>query len=211
MSNHDFANDIYDEHMGLMTSYRWAHDPRTVLFVLARYKFVAKMLEGYENVLEIGCADGFGSRIVSSAVKNLNAIDIDHQMIDSAISINKNIDNVEFFHSDMLDVIEIPSERYDALYALDVLEHVASSKEDEFLTQASTLAPVVIIGMPSLESQIYASPLSAANHINCKSAPDLKALMKKYFSHVFMFSMNDEVVSTGFHKLAHYIFAIGVR
>lgn len=39
--------------------------------------------------------------------------------------------------------------------------------------------------------------------MNCKSAPNLKALMQEYFHNVFMFSMNDEVVHTGFHKMAH--------
>ena len=33
--------------------------------------------------------------------------------------------------------------------------------------------------------------------------------MERYFNNVFMFSMNDEVVHTGFHKMAHYIFAVG--
>jgi len=28
---------------------------------------------------------------------------------------------------------------------------------------------------------------------------------------VFMFSMNDEVVHTGHHKMAHYVFAVGAN
>ena len=57
---------------------------------------------------------------------------------------------------------------------------------------------LLIIGTPSLESQLYASPLSKEGHINCKSSDELKALLEKYFTHVFMYSMNDEVVHTGF-------------
>ena len=68
---------------------------------------------------------------------------------------------------------------------------------------------VGIIGIPSLESQSYASIQSKIGHVNCKSAPDLKALMEKFFHNVFIFSMNDEVVHTGFHKMAHYVFAVG--
>ena len=67
---------------------------------------------------------------------------------------------------------------------------------------------VMVVGMPSLESQAYASEGSKAGHVNCKSAPDLKALMQSFFRAVFMFSMNDEVVHTGYHKMAHYIFAL---
>jgi hypothetical protein len=38
----------------------------------------------------------------------------------------------------------------------------------------------------------------------------LKRLMLQHFHDVFMFSMNDEVVHTGFHALAHYLFALCV-
>ena len=44
--------------LGLMTNQAWNEDPKHFLFTLARYKFVAKMLSGNEEVLEIGCADG---------------------------------------------------------------------------------------------------------------------------------------------------------
>jgi hypothetical protein len=32
--------------------------------------------------------------------------------------------------------------------------------------------------------------------------------MQRFFHNVFMFSMNDEVVHTGYHKMAHYLFAL---
>jgi hypothetical protein len=102
---------------------------------------------------------------------------------------------------------------FDAAYALDVLEHIPPADEDLFIRNiaASLAAPgVLIFGLPSLESQPYASQGSKEGHVNCKSAPDLKALMEKYFHDVFIFSMNDEVVHTGFHKLAHYLFALCV-
>jgi len=36
----------------------------------------------------------------------------------------------------------------------------------------------------------------------------LKKTMEKHFANVFMFSMNDEVVHTGYHKMAHYLLAL---
>src|ERR1035441_10302667 len=50
--------------LGLMTNQAWTDDPRHLLFTLARYKFVAKMLTGKNRVLEVGCADAFGTRLV---------------------------------------------------------------------------------------------------------------------------------------------------
>jgi hypothetical protein len=32
--------------------------------------------------------------------------------------------------------------------------------------------------------------------------------MAEYFHHVFIFPMNDEVVHTGFYRMANYLFAV---
>ena len=64
--------------------------------------------------------------------------------------------------------------------------------------------------MPSLESQIYASPASKEGHVNCQSKKQLKRTLLKYFSTVFMFSMNDEVMHTGFAPMSHYLMAVCV-
>jgi hypothetical protein len=69
---------------------------------------------------------------------------------------------------------------------------------------------VLIIGTPSIQSQVYASAASKIGHINCKDGPGLKGLMSEFFENVFIFSMNDEVVHTGFYPMAHYLFALCV-
>jgi 2-polyprenyl-3-methyl-5-hydroxy-6-metoxy-1,4-benzoquinol methylase len=101
--------------------------------------------------------------------------------------------------------------QFDAVYALDVLEHIQERDEDKFLRNAiASLTPegVAIFGMPSLESQAYASPQSKAGHVNCKSGEVLKHTLERYFHTVFVFSMNDEVVHTGFFPMAHYLLGV---
>ena len=66
---------------GPMSSFTWNTDPKRLLFVLSRYKFAARMLEGSSNVIEIGCGDGFASRIVRQHVKNLLISDADLMVI----------------------------------------------------------------------------------------------------------------------------------
>ena len=46
--------------LGPWTSYSLLNDPKHMCFVLARYKFCSKMLEGKAKILEVGCGDGFG-------------------------------------------------------------------------------------------------------------------------------------------------------
>src|SRR5437899_2485092 len=67
--------------LGLMTNQAWTDDPRHLVFTLARYKFVAKMLTGRQHVLEVGCADAFGTRLVLQEVKRLTATDFDQTFV----------------------------------------------------------------------------------------------------------------------------------
>ena len=197
------------ETLGLMTSQAWYDDPKRLTFTLARYKFVAKMFAGLERVLEIGCADAFGTRVVVQEVKRLTAVDFDPLFVEDT---NARMGDRWRFDCRVHDVLAgaVPGE-FEGIYALDVLEHILPENEERFLGNlAASLAPhgAVIVGMPSLESQAYASPLSKEGHVNCKSMPELRAAMQRRFHNVFMFSMNDEVVHTGYHKMAHYLFAL---
>lgn len=197
------------ERLGLMSSWAWHDDPKRLVFTLARYKFVAKMLEGFEKVLEVGCGDGFGTRVVGQAVGSVVAVDFDPQFVDSARAVANDRYRIEFRVHDMLKASVLG--RFDAIYSLDVLEHIPKVRERKFLRNlVSSIAPngVCIIGMPSLESQAYASKFSKLGHVNCKSQVAFKQLMKRFFTNVFMFSMNDEVVHTGYGKMAHYNLAL---
>lgn len=200
---------IYDAcHMvGGMTHDYWDRDPKRLAFVLARYKFVARMFEGKRSVLEVGCADGFGSRIVRQHVGGLVAVDIDAKSIEEARTQVSTQWPVTFLVHDMLTSY-LP--HFDAVYCLDVLEHIPVESEAKFLLNVAASAPVAIIGMPSLESQQYASELSRAGHVNCKTGPELKSTLERYWRHVFLFGFNDETLHTGFAPMAHYRMALCV-
>lgn len=206
----DAADERGYETLGLRGSESWYQDPKHLVFRLSRYKFVAKMLAGRKHALEVGCGDAFGTRIVQAEVGKLTAIDFDPVFVEDVKQ--RMVPHWQFdvrVH-DMLDG-PVPGQ-FDAVYSLDVLEHIEQSKEQIFLKNAfGSLDPngAAIIGLPSLESQPYASVQSKLGHVNCKSAPELRQLMEGFFHNVFIFSMNDEVVHTGFHKMANYVFAIG--
>lgn len=210
---YDLLYQVKEKHgiaqLGLMVNESWNQDPRRTLFTLARYKFVSKMFAGRQNVLEVGCADAFGTRIVQQTVGRVTAVDFDPLFIED---VKRRMNPHWAFNVAVHDMLSGPVPgSFDAVYALDVLEHIDPARETQFLTNAlGTMQShgVAIFGMPSLESQPYASPQSKEGHVNCKSMPDLKALMETFFHSVFMFSMNDETVHTGYHKMAHYILAL---
>ncbi len=208
--NIEFAEARGAVSLGLLKSREWISDPRRFLFSQARYKFAAKMLSGRKRVIEIGCGDAFNAPIIMQEVEHLTVTDFDPEFIRDA---EERVPSEYPYEALVHNFLEGPMADgpFDAAYALDVLEHIDAREEPRFLGNIMRcLAPdaIMIVGMPSLESQAYASEGSKAGHINCKTAPDLKALMENFFHSVFMFSMNDEVVHTGYHKLAHYIIAL---
>ena len=205
----DTKKRIINEKLGINSSWKWFNDPRQFFISLARYKFVAKILSGKKNVLEIGCSDGFNSRIVKQEVNNLDLCDIDENLLNEArLNSSARWKSKIFFH-DFLKNKTI--KKYDAIYLLDVLEHISKSLEKKFIKNILKSLDdngVLIIGMPSKEFQKYSRPINISGHINCKTAKDFKNLMNNFFHNVFIFSMNDELVHTGFEKMSCYFFAI---
>lgn len=196
--------------MGLMSNWAWHDDPKRLTWLLSRYKFTAKMLSGCESALEVGCADAFATRIVRQEVPHLKVVDFDPLFIKDVC---ERMDPKWSFDAEVHNMLEGPVSpcNFDAVFSLDVIEHIHSEYEDIFINnmvKSLQTNGVMIIGTPSKESQTYASSHSKEGHVNCKSAPDWKDLLNKYFHNVFYFSMNDEVIHTGYHKMAQYLFML---
>ena len=193
------------ERLGLMSGWAYLDDPKRLTFTFARYKFVAKMLSGCRHALEVGCGDAFFSRVVRQEVEKLTGVDFDPSFVEDANARTSDRWPIEVRQHDML---KGPVEgTFDGAYSLDVLEHINPADEDLFLrNMIACLEPhaTLVLGMPSLQSQAYASAHSKIGHVNCKDQLDLKRLMRTYFHNVYAFSMNDEVVHTGYHAMAHY-------
>jgi SAM-dependent methyltransferase len=202
-------DEIGFQRFGLMTNQVWYDDPRRLTFLLSRYKFAAKMLAGKAHVAELGCGDGFGARLVRQVVPNVDLYDFDPVFVAEA---NANQVARWAMQAFQADILQGPLPKaYEGIFSLDVVEHIPADVEHLYaanLRDSLTPNGTLIVGSPSLESQAYASPPSKAGHVNCKSGTDMKKFMESYFHNVFLFSMNDEVVHTGFSAMAHYSFVL---
>lgn len=209
---YDKQSEIGQTPLGVLTNFDWHSDPRRLLFRLARYKFVAKMFAGRAKVLELGCGDAFAAPIVLQEVDDLTVSDFDQLFLADAATRMREPWTFKIMRHDLLDFYTpIEGGPYDGVFALDVLEHIPLEKEHYVLmkiARAMTAHGALIVGMPSLESQAYASDVSKAGHCNCKSMPTLRALMLRYFHNVFVMGMNDEVLHVGFSQMCQYVIAL---
>ena len=70
---------------------------------------------------------------------------------------------------------------------------------------------IAVWGTPNKDAQKHASARSKVGHINLFDANRFQKTLDGYFSQTFLFSMNDEVVHTGFNRMAHYLIAVCIK
>lgn len=210
----EYQFDTQELQLGPWTSYSLIHDPKHMAFVLARYKFCAKMLQGKKSVMEIGPGDGFGLPMIAQAAEQVYAVDWDDRLLEGNARRLAHLKNVTYLHLDLNN--QTPDVTVDAAFNVDVIEHLEPPTEATFIeniVDCLTPSGVLITGTPNITASQYASPRSLVQHINLKSMDTLRELMERYFENVFMFGMNDEVLHTGYAPMCHYIWsvAVGVR
>lgn len=195
--------------LGPYVSYQLRNTPRHLLFTLSYYKFAAKLIGEGQRVLEVGCSEGLGTRLLAEFAEKVTAIDLDADAIEVART-SLPPDNAEFHRA---DILEAGLGTFDAVASFDVAEHVHPENEAAFFDAlAEHLADdgVCIVGTPNEPGQVHASEVSRAGHVNLFTAERLQAVMAERFARVFVFSANDEIVHTGYYPMAHYLIAVGV-
>ena len=204
--------------LGRVATARWNRNPETLLFSLSRYKFVARLLNGSQKVLEIGCGDGWASRIVAQRVGSLVLTDYDPLFVDEAftqieLAKYKGYQGVRCVVHNFVD--SVYREEVDGIFALDVLEHIKPDSEDSFIRNIALSIKkggLCIFGTPTVRSQELIEEINRdPGHINCKDEVSMRVTLEKYFGGVQVFAMNDELVHTGCTDMAYYVFGIGVR
>ncbi len=119
-----------------MLNNAWQADPKRLAFTFARYKHVARILDGHDQVVEVGANSAFASRVVAPNVGELTVTDA-----------------VAYPGVEVWNPVhgEMSGRLFDSAYALDVLEHVPPEQEHAFMlgvTQSISGYGNKIIGMP---------------------------------------------------------------
>ncbi len=176
---------------------------------LARYKFAAKMLSKEDTVLEVGSGYGLGAIFLGQFCRSVHGVDVQLGAVEEARRLNKR-SNVSFECGDFLGM-DFSLRKYDTIAVMDVIEHMDEVQAHRLLSKVSKRLlknGMMVLGTPSVYSESFQSNFSKLSHVHCYDKEELIELVKGYFNRAICFSMNDEVVHTGFHKLAWYYFVL---
>lgn len=198
--------------LGPHVSYEWNNSRRKIIFTAASYKFAMKMIgnmyePGTKEILELGCNDGFGTHFAAEFAKRVVGVDFDKNAVETARRTVTD-ENVEFICGDFLGR---KYGEFDAVITFDVIEHISSDDEDRFMqTVLSNLKDTgtFIVGTPTLEQQQYAAECVVKSHINVYRGEELYQMLKRYFHNVYLFAQNDEMIHTGYLRMANGLIAV---
>ena len=187
-----------------------SENPLMATIKLARYKFAARMLSKDDIVLDLGCGSGLSSHFFSSFCQNVIGLDAsdEHQQYWDKLQNNK----LSFVYQDVFSMsIEQP---VTAIINLDFIEHFTKEDGAKIIKNSMDIlhrsnGGMFICGTPSRFSSSYRAEHNKAHHLHEYEPDELHSLCREYFPRCLQFSMNDEVVHTGFNKLAWYTFVIG--
>jgi len=198
--------------LGPHASYEWYNSRRKLIFTAASYKFAMKMIgnmyePGTKEILELGSNDGFGTHFAAEFAKRVVGVDFDENAVESARKAVTD-QNVEFICDDFMGK---KYGMFDAVISFDVIEHICPEDEDRFMqTVLGNLKDTgtFIVGTPTLEQQQYAAECVVKSHINVYRGEELYTMLKRYFHNVYLFTQNDEMIHTGYLRMANGLVAV---
>lgn len=111
--------------------------------IMKYYNFFKNNISTSDNVLDVGCGNGYVANKVSSRAKKVTGIDIKESSIGVARS-NYEKSNIVFIVGDA--VTYCFKEKQDVIILSNVLEHI--EKRISFLKKLSKIAPKILIRVP---------------------------------------------------------------
>lgn len=196
---------------GKMGDQKWMiENPLMTTIKFSRFKFASKLISQNDTLLDIGCGQGLSSIFFSDYCKFVYGVDLLSDFL------NHDRKNIKFIKKSIFNIHKKNFNRkINIITLIDFIEHFKKSDGALILSKCSKLLEkkggTLIVGTPSVYSSKYRSKRSKKQHIHEYDGMELKNLCSQYFNRTFLFSMNDELVHTGFYKLAWFNFVICIK
>ncbi len=213
-------------------------EPKRLGIALARYRFVAGLLDHCHDVAECGGCEVLGTRLMMTSVRKLTVYDADPLRVAELLH---GFPEESFYTAHVHDILSGPlPKRHDAVYSLDTIQYVSRSEERLYARNLCDSLirdqDILIVGSPSYEA-LEIRPISARSEdapdeaagwldaapalfpperstiamqsaLFLRSTAELRALFGSYFHTVFSFSMVEDMLHVGMLRSADYGFVV---
>lgn len=140
------------------------------------YELASKYLKKHMNVLDAGCGDGFGVRILADLVSEIHGVDLDVAVTEEAKS-HTNSPNAVYHAQDVTNM-EFSNDMFDCITCFEVIEHV---DPDALLRECKrVLKPEGTLIISTPQNCIGFIPITAV-HLREYSLDDFVDICSKYF------------------------------
>jgi 2-polyprenyl-3-methyl-5-hydroxy-6-metoxy-1,4-benzoquinol methylase len=166
-------------------------------FTIARYKFACKWMRESDQVMEVGCGEGFGCNFFSRHVARATGLDIDAELV-KRVSARYKRDNLNFIVGDIVNPRTPPAGEYDCVVSFEMIEHV--SQEDGRKMVANVAGHLKDRGMAILSTPRARADRSVSRqhmHVYEYDYETFLATLRPNFSRVTIFCQNDEYIYAG--------------
>jgi len=153
---------------------------------LKRYEFARQFAAG-QRVLDVACGVGYGSAHLSDTARSVVGVDIDYDAVMYATKHYRHL-NVAFSQTDALK-LPFQANIFDVVCSFETIEHVPHVEQYlEEVRRVLELDGLYLVSTPAAS----VSTLSPANphHVQEWSPADFEALLRRYFSHVDLYSQH---------------------
>jgi hypothetical protein len=185
-------------------------DPIALSHTLARYRFVARLLDSRHDVAEYGRPAALGTDMMFRAVKKLAVYSPNTAALDD---VRRQLPRDAMYEARLHNILVAPLPKpHDSIYCLDAIEYVSRSDEDNFIRNLcdslSRNQDILVVGSRATTEKYRTSAGESEVGFFPRSAAELKALFERFFNVVFVFSMIEEVMHPGAHPAADYALAV---
>jgi len=166
-------------------------------FTIARYKFACKWMREGDDVLEIGCGEGFGCHFFAKHVRSATGLDIDPETV-ARCNANYQRENLRYIEGDIIDPPTTPEPSYDMVVSFEMIEHVDHASGKKMAANvAAYLKPggMAILSTPRAREDRSVS--RQAMHVFEYDYDTLIATLSPHFQRVMVFCQNDEYIYAG--------------
>jgi 2-polyprenyl-3-methyl-5-hydroxy-6-metoxy-1,4-benzoquinol methylase len=200
--------------LGASASQQWQDAPEHLAMVLARYRAAAALIGAARTVLELGCGEGIGARILASGRELYHGLDVDPQAITTAkrtAGSDRDGCALVFGQADVTQRLGFHG--WTAVVALDLIEHLSRAGGERLLSfavRALTPGGVFVVGTPNQRFDDLASPQSKAAHITTYCHSALYEALSGHFRVVQAFGLQDTALHLGHPDARHYLLFAGI-